>query len=81
MLGSQYPHVSSGPTDVTTPPLAPFMPSTVMPLEPPTSLEVTHGVLNHQTPVSSNPILYQSVSQHNALVGVQNFTNHTQCVQ
>lgn len=81
MLGSQYSHVSSGPTDVTNPPLAPFMPGTVIPLESPTPLEVTHGVLNHQTPVSSNPILYQNVSQNNTLLGVQNFTNHTQCVQ
>lgn len=47
-----------------------------MPHNSATALEVTNDVLNHQAANSPNPVLYQ-----NTIVGIQNFANHTQCVE
>lgn len=76
MLDSQLPDTSLGLPDVATPNLVPFVPGVEIPLEVSTPLEIIDEVLNHQTPISSNPILYQ-----NSVTGIQNFTNHTQCIE
>lgn len=71
-LGPQSPNS----LEVSTPPLpVPFVPGSTMPLNSTSSLEVTNGVLNHQAPVPSNPVMYP-----NTAVGIQNFANHTQCI-
>jgi len=75
---SQLTDTSSDLSEVTRPfvPLAPG----VIPLNSPTPLEVTHEVLNSQSPVLSSPILFQNVNQ-NTVMSVQNFVNHTHHVE
>lgn len=74
------PDTSLGLPDVITPNLVPFASGVEIPLELSTPLEIMDEVLNHQTPVSSNTILYQNINQ-NTVTGIQHFTNHTQCVE
>lgn len=78
--------LSSQPTDTSpnlsevTHPIVPLGPGVIMPLGSPTAVEVTHEVLNSQSPVLTNPILNQNINQ-NTVMSVQNFVNHTQHVE
>jgi len=78
-LVSQFTDISTDLSEVTRP-IVPLGPGVVMPLGSPIPLELTHEVLNSQSPVLSSPILYQNVNQ-NPIMGVQNFVNHTQHVE
>jgi len=78
-LASQLTDNSPDLSEVTHP-IVPLGPGVIMPLESPTPLEVTHEVMNSQSPVLSSPILYQNINQ-NTVMSVQNFVNHTQHVE
>lgn len=75
-LLSQLTDTSSNLSEVTSS----FVPGVIVPHVSPTPLEVTHEVLNSQSPILSSPILYQNINQ-NTVMGVQNFVNHTQHVE
>lgn len=78
-LVSQLTDTSSNLSEVTNS-FVPVAPGVIVPLVSPTPLEVTHEVLNSQSPILSSPILYQNVNQ-NTVMGVQNFVSHTQHVE
>jgi len=78
-LVSQLTDTSSNLSDVTSS-FVPVAPDVIVPLVSPTPLEVTHEVLNSQSPILSSPILYQNVNQ-NTVMDVQNVVNHTQHVE
>lgn len=65
--------------DAETSSLVLFTPGVGMPPELPT-LEVTHGVSLLPSTVLPDPIIYQNINQ-NDVTSIQNFTNHTQCIE
>lgn len=79
MLGSQLSDTSLGLLNVTTPLQVPCAPGVEIPFELSTPLEIMNEDLNHQTPIS-NRILFQNINQ-NTVTGIQNFTNHTPCIE
>lgn len=80
LLDPQLQSQSIGSPDIATSALVPHEPGIEMAHGSSPPLDLTHVVLNHQIPFSSNPILYRNVNQ-NIVTGIQNFTSHTQCVE
>jgi len=61
-------------------PLVPFAPGAVIPHELSTPFGVTPGVLNLPAPNPPTSIIYQNANQ-NDVTRIQNFTNHTPCIE